>query len=114
VRARAKIGLQNLVYNLREVGNPGADGHRIKVKALYSFDRSSGRRKSGEKRRSNCKQHPTLCPHAAKSTIVRGVLKKKLAQLGAYPHPMTPDEVTRFAVGQQRTWKPIVEKVAKR
>jgi hypothetical protein len=53
-------------------------------------------------------------PHAAKSTIVRGVLKKKLAQLGAYPHPMTPDEVTRFAVGQQRTWKPIVEKVAKR
>src|SRR6186997_709747 len=57
-----------------EVGNPGADGHRIKVKALYSFDRSSGRRRSGEKRRSNCKQHPTLCPHAAKSTIVRGVL----------------------------------------
>ena len=40
-------------------------------------------------------------------------VKKKLAQLGAYPHAMTPDEVTQFAIGQQWTWKPIVEKVAK-
>jgi hypothetical protein len=31
-------------------------------------------------------------------------VKKKLAQLGAYPHPMTPDEVTQFAIGQQRTY----------
>lgn len=40
-------------------------------------------------------------------------VKQKLAQLGAYPHAMTPDEVTQFAAGQQRTWKPIAEKVAK-
>ena len=40
-------------------------------------------------------------------------VKKKLAQLGAYPHSMTPDEVTQFAVDQRRTWKPIAEKVAK-
>ncbi len=40
-------------------------------------------------------------------------VKQKLAQLGAYPHAMTPDEVTQFAIGQQRTWKPIAEKVAK-
>ena len=40
-------------------------------------------------------------------------VKQKLAQLGAYPHAMTPDEVTQFATGQQRTWKPIAEKVAK-
>jgi tripartite-type tricarboxylate transporter receptor subunit TctC len=40
-------------------------------------------------------------------------VKQKLAQLGAYPHAMTPEEVTQFATGQQRTWKPIAEKVAK-
>jgi tripartite-type tricarboxylate transporter receptor subunit TctC len=40
-------------------------------------------------------------------------LKKKLAQLGAYVHAMTPDEVTQFARDQQRVWKPVAEKVAK-
>ena len=40
-------------------------------------------------------------------------VKKKLAQLGAYVHPMTPAEVTAFAQEQQRTWRPIAEKVAK-
>ena len=40
-------------------------------------------------------------------------VKKKLAQLGAYVHAMTSDEVTQFAIDQQRTWKPIAEKVAK-
>jgi tripartite-type tricarboxylate transporter receptor subunit TctC len=40
-------------------------------------------------------------------------LKKKLAALGAYVHSMTPDEVTKFAQDQQRTWRPIAEKVAK-
>jgi tripartite-type tricarboxylate transporter receptor subunit TctC len=37
----------------------------------------------------------------------------KLAKLGAYVHPMTPNEVTAFAQEQQRTWRPIAEKVAK-
>ena len=40
-------------------------------------------------------------------------VKKKLAQLGAYTHAMTPEQVTEFAIGQQRTRKPIAEKVAK-
>jgi tripartite-type tricarboxylate transporter receptor subunit TctC len=39
-------------------------------------------------------------------------VKNKLAQLGAYVHAMTPDEVTQFTRDQQRTWQPIVEKVA--
>ena len=40
-------------------------------------------------------------------------IKKKLAALGAYVHPMTPAEVTAFAQEQQRTWRPVAEKVAK-
>ena len=39
-------------------------------------------------------------------------VKTKLAALGAYLHPMTPAEVTAFAQEQQRTWRPIAEKVA--
>jgi tripartite-type tricarboxylate transporter receptor subunit TctC len=40
-------------------------------------------------------------------------VKAKLAQLGAYVHAMTPEEVTQFALEQQRTWRPVAEKVAK-
>jgi tripartite-type tricarboxylate transporter receptor subunit TctC len=40
-------------------------------------------------------------------------VKKKLAQLGGYLHPMKPAEVTTFAQEQQRIWRPIAEKVAK-
>jgi tripartite-type tricarboxylate transporter receptor subunit TctC len=40
-------------------------------------------------------------------------VKTRLAQLGAYPHAMTPEQVTQFATDQQRTWKPIAERVAK-
>ena len=39
-------------------------------------------------------------------------VKKKLAQLGAYVHAMTPEEVAQFAISQQQTWRPIAEKVA--
>jgi tripartite-type tricarboxylate transporter receptor subunit TctC len=42
-----------------------------------------------------------------------GEVKTKLAALGAYLHPMTPEEVTAFAQEQQRTWRPIAEKVAR-
>ena len=35
-----------------------------------------------------------------------------LAALGAYVHPMTPQQVTAFAEEQQRTWRPVAEKVA--
>lgn len=40
-------------------------------------------------------------------------LKTKLAALGAYVLSMTPAEVTAFAQDQQRTWRPIAEKVAR-
>ena len=40
-------------------------------------------------------------------------LTVKLAALGAFLHPMTPEEVTAFAQEQQRTWRPIAEKVAR-
>jgi tripartite-type tricarboxylate transporter receptor subunit TctC len=40
-------------------------------------------------------------------------LKTKLAALGAYLHPMTPEQVTAFAQEQQRTWRPVAEKVAR-
>ena len=39
-------------------------------------------------------------------------LKQKLAALGAFVHPMTPEQVTAFAQEQQRTWRPVAEKVA--
>ena len=33
--------------------------------------------------------------------------------IGAYTHAMSPEQVTQFAIDQQRTWKPIAEKVAR-
>ncbi len=39
-------------------------------------------------------------------------LATKLAAMGAFLHPMTPEEVTAFAQEQQRTWRPVAEKVA--
>jgi tripartite-type tricarboxylate transporter receptor subunit TctC len=38
-------------------------------------------------------------------------LKTKLAAIGAYVVTMTPAEVTAFAQEQQRTWRPVAEKV---
>jgi tripartite-type tricarboxylate transporter receptor subunit TctC len=40
-------------------------------------------------------------------------VKRRLAQLGAYVHAMSPDEVIAFARDQQRTWQPVAERVAK-
>jgi tripartite-type tricarboxylate transporter receptor subunit TctC len=40
-------------------------------------------------------------------------LKTKYASLGAYLRPMTPAQVIAFAQEQQRTWRPVAEKVAK-
>jgi len=38
--------------------------------------------------------------------------RKKLAKLGSYARPMSPAEVTAFVHGEQRTWKPVVERIA--
>ncbi len=48
-----------------------------------------------------------------RKAMVDADVKKKLAQLGAYVHPMTPDEVTQFTREQQQTWMPVAEKVVK-
>jgi tripartite-type tricarboxylate transporter receptor subunit TctC len=37
----------------------------------------------------------------------------KLGQIGAYPRPMAPEEVTAFARSEQQTWRPVLEQVAK-
>jgi tripartite-type tricarboxylate transporter receptor subunit TctC len=37
----------------------------------------------------------------------------KLAQIGAYVHAMTPEQVAVFAREQQRTWMPVAERIAK-
>ena len=39
-------------------------------------------------------------------------LKTKFANLGAYLRPMTPAQVIAFAQEQQKTWRPVAEKVA--
>jgi tripartite-type tricarboxylate transporter receptor subunit TctC len=39
--------------------------------------------------------------------------KNKLAQVGAYVHSMTPEQVAVFAREQQMTWRPVAERVAK-
>ena len=39
-------------------------------------------------------------------------VKAKLAKLGAFARPMPPEEVTAFALEQQRVWKPVAEAVA--
>ena len=39
-------------------------------------------------------------------------LKAKYASLGAYLRPMTPAQVIAFAQEQQKTWRPVAEKVA--
>jgi tripartite-type tricarboxylate transporter receptor subunit TctC len=40
-------------------------------------------------------------------------IKSKLAALGAYLNPMTPEEVSAFSQEQQRVWRPVAAKVAK-
>jgi tripartite-type tricarboxylate transporter receptor subunit TctC len=39
-------------------------------------------------------------------------VKSKFGTIGGYVHPMTPAEVTAFAQDQQKTWRPIAEKIA--
>jgi len=39
-------------------------------------------------------------------------IKRKLAQLGSYTRAMTPAEATAFVQEEQKTWKPVLEKIA--
>ena len=39
-------------------------------------------------------------------------IKGKLEGLGAFLRPMTPEQVTAFCQEQQRTWRPVAERVA--
>jgi tripartite-type tricarboxylate transporter receptor subunit TctC len=38
--------------------------------------------------------------------------RQKLANLGSYSHPMSPAEVTAFVQEEQKTWKPVLERIA--
>jgi tripartite-type tricarboxylate transporter receptor subunit TctC len=40
-------------------------------------------------------------------------VKTRLAANGGFPRYMTPDEVTAFVQNEQKTWRPILEQVAK-
>jgi tripartite-type tricarboxylate transporter receptor subunit TctC len=39
-------------------------------------------------------------------------LKEKLGRVGNYPHAMTPEETLAFVDKEQKTWLPILEKIA--
>ena len=39
-------------------------------------------------------------------------IKRKLAQLGSYTRSLTPAEATAFVQEEQKTWKPVLEKIA--
>jgi tripartite-type tricarboxylate transporter receptor subunit TctC len=39
-------------------------------------------------------------------------IKRKLAQLGSYTRAMTPAQATAFVQDEQKTWKPVLEKIA--
>jgi tripartite-type tricarboxylate transporter receptor subunit TctC len=39
-------------------------------------------------------------------------IRQKLAQLGSYTRAMSPAEATAFVQQEQRTWKPVLEKIA--
>jgi tripartite-type tricarboxylate transporter receptor subunit TctC len=39
--------------------------------------------------------------------------KNKLAQVGIYFHPMTPEQVMTFTQEQQRIWRPVAERIEK-
>jgi tripartite-type tricarboxylate transporter receptor subunit TctC len=39
-------------------------------------------------------------------------VRRRLAQLGSYSHPMRPAEVTAFVEEQQQTWKPALRNIA--
>jgi tripartite-type tricarboxylate transporter receptor subunit TctC len=38
--------------------------------------------------------------------------KKKLATIGSYSRPMTPDEVLAFVANQQQTWLPVMQRIS--
>jgi len=66
-----------------------------------------------------------LAPTGTPDAIVRKVnadlrkvlddpeVKAKLASAGGFPKHMTPEEVTAFVQAEQKTWRPILEKVAR-
>jgi tripartite-type tricarboxylate transporter receptor subunit TctC len=63
---------------------------------------------------------PVGTPGAIVSTISADLAKvvsdpdvrRRLAQLGSYSHPMSPAEVTAFVQEQQRIWKPALQNIA--
>jgi tripartite-type tricarboxylate transporter receptor subunit TctC len=66
-----------------------------------------------------------LAPNGTPEAVIRKVnadlrtalddpeVKAKLASAGGFPKYMTPAEVTAFVQSEQKTWRPILEKVAR-
>ena len=44
--------------------------------------------------------------------VVDADLKQKLAKLGSYSRPMSPDKSTAFVKEEQRTWQPVLQSMA--
>ena len=63
----------------------------------------------GTPRRRSSARSTTTC--APRSTIPRS--RAKLAANGAFVRHMTPEEVTAFVQNEQKTWRPILEQVAR-
>jgi tripartite-type tricarboxylate transporter receptor subunit TctC len=39
-------------------------------------------------------------------------VRSKLATLGSYTHPLSPEETTRFIQTEQKTWTPLLQELA--
>ena len=40
-------------------------------------------------------------------------VRERLAGIGAFVRHMTPDDLNAFSQGEQKTWRPILEQVAR-
>jgi tripartite-type tricarboxylate transporter receptor subunit TctC len=47
-----------------------------------------------------------------RKVLVKPEIKDKLAARGAYVRPMTPADVLAFVAGEQKQWKPVLDKLA--
>jgi len=48
-----------------------------------------------------------------RQVLSEGQVRTKLAALGSYTHPLSPDDTTAFIQSEQRTWGPILDDLAR-
>jgi tripartite-type tricarboxylate transporter receptor subunit TctC len=49
-----------------------------------------------------------------RTVLVKPELKQRLADLGTYIRPTTPEELTAYIREQQRIWRPVIAETAKK